>query len=170
MLPPAEVNPSSETPSFTAPRLSSEVAALTFRLVVSDGKAPPSAPDKVTVQDLDTGVLEVTKAPREARVMAGTLRAGTVGRLSADDNAYYQVNSTQSGTAGPPGSDASPAFRMTLAIFGSPTRARILLAAHRPWMCCAGRMGPGCSCPSVPSGRPKSTSQTSFRVERRPTT
>ena len=29
---------------------------------------------------------------------AGTLRAGTVGRLRADDNAYYEVNSTTSGT------------------------------------------------------------------------
>jgi hypothetical protein len=92
------VNPSSETPSFTAPRLSSQSATLVFRLVVSDGKAPPSAPDEVAVQVLDTGVLEVTKAPREAMVMTGTLRAGIVGRLSADDNAYYQVNSTQSGT------------------------------------------------------------------------
>ena len=41
------VNPSSATPTFTAPRLSSEFAALDFRLVVSDGKAPPSAPDEV---------------------------------------------------------------------------------------------------------------------------
>jgi hypothetical protein len=60
--------------------------------------SPPSVPDEVAVQVLDTGVLEVTKAPREAIVTAGTLRAGTVGRLSADDDAYYQVNSTISGT------------------------------------------------------------------------
>jgi hypothetical protein len=92
------VNPSSATPSFTAPRLSSQSATLVFRLVVSDGTAPPSAPDEVAVRDLDTGPLNATKAPREAIVSAGTLRAGTVGRLSADDNAYYQVNSTQSGT------------------------------------------------------------------------
>jgi hypothetical protein len=92
------VNPSSATPSFTAPRLSSQSATLVFRLVVSDGTAPPSAPDEVAVRVLDMGPLNVTKAPREAIVSAGTLRAGTVGRLSADDNAYYQVNSTQSGT------------------------------------------------------------------------
>jgi hypothetical protein len=92
------VNPSSATPSFTAPRLSTESTTLVFRLVVSDGTAPPSAPDEVAVRVLDTGPLNVTKAPREAIVSTGTLRAGTVGRLSADDNAYYQVNSTQSGT------------------------------------------------------------------------
>jgi len=92
------VNRLSETPSFTAPRLSSESATLVFRLVVNDGSAPPSAPDEVAVQVLDTGVLEVSKAPREAIVSAGTLRAGTVGRLRADDDAYYQVNSTTSGT------------------------------------------------------------------------
>jgi hypothetical protein len=91
-------NPSSATPSFTAPRLSSQSATLVFRLVVSDGSAPPSVPDEVAVQVLDTGALEETKAPREAIVSAGTLRAGTVGRLSADDNAYYQVNSTTSAT------------------------------------------------------------------------
>ena len=92
------VNPSSTTPSFTAPRLSTESATLVFRLVVSDGTAPPSAPDEVSIRVLDTGPLNVTKSPREAIVSTGKPRAGTAGRLRADDNAYYQVNSTQSST------------------------------------------------------------------------
>jgi hypothetical protein len=41
---------SSATPSFTAPELSSGSTTLVFRLVVSDGLAPPSAPDEVAVQ------------------------------------------------------------------------------------------------------------------------
>jgi hypothetical protein len=45
-------NPSSATPSFTAPHPGSGSATLIFRLVVNDGSAPPSAPDEVAVHVL----------------------------------------------------------------------------------------------------------------------
>ena len=40
----------------------------------------------------------VTATPAAATIDAGTLRAGAASALSADDNVYYQVNSTTSGT------------------------------------------------------------------------
>lgn len=56
-------NPSNATPSFTAPQLSSGSATLVFRLVVSDGTAPPSAPDNVAVRVLDVPDTEPPAAP-----------------------------------------------------------------------------------------------------------
>ncbi|HKP89744.1 MAG TPA: Ig-like domain-containing protein, partial [Thermoleophilaceae bacterium] len=40
----------------------------------------------------------VAASPFAAAITAGTLRAGDANRLRADDNAYFQVNSTRSGT------------------------------------------------------------------------
>lgn len=40
----------------------------------------------------------VTAFPNATNILNGSLRSGTYGRLGADDNSYYQVNSTTSGT------------------------------------------------------------------------
>jgi hypothetical protein len=40
----------------------------------------------------------VTSAPAGTTIESGTLRAGTFSRLGADDNSFYEVNSTTSGT------------------------------------------------------------------------
>ena len=56
-----------------------------FVLDVSAGIGdPPAAP--------------VTSFPGSTTLFAGSLRGGTASRLNADDNAYFQVNSTTSGT------------------------------------------------------------------------
>jgi hypothetical protein len=43
-------------------------------------------------------VTVVTAFPRATSILSGRLRSGTYSRLGADDNSYYQVNSTTSGT------------------------------------------------------------------------
>jgi hypothetical protein len=64
----------------------------------------------------------VTATPAAVTIDAGTLRAGAVSALSADDNVYYQVNSTTSGTR-------------TTSYYGSftgvPTTITSLTATHR---------------------------------------
>jgi hypothetical protein len=72
------LNSSSATPSFTAPQLGSGSTALVFRLVVSDGSAPPSAPDDVTVQVV---AQEDTTAP-QTTITSGP--SGTVRRAGAN--------------------------------------------------------------------------------------
>ena len=42
--------------------------------------------------------IRVTATPAAVTLETGTLRAGAASALAADDNAYYQVNSTTSGT------------------------------------------------------------------------
>jgi hypothetical protein len=45
-----------------------------------------------------TTVTTVTTLPGATAIESGTLRAGSYSRLGADDNSYYEVNSTTSGT------------------------------------------------------------------------
>jgi hypothetical protein len=45
-----------------------------------------------------TGPTQVTAWPSATTVLTGTLRSGTFANLNADDNAYFEVNSTTSGT------------------------------------------------------------------------
>ena len=154
------VNPSSATPTFTAPRLSSESATLVFRLVVNDGSAAPSAPDEVAIRVLDTGPLDVAKAPREAIVTAGALRAGSVGRLRADDNAYYEVNSTPSGTR------RTSWFGRFAGVSNALGDLRITYKGKNSASCSQTvdvyrwTSSTGYHCPSVPSGLPRSGSRT----------
>ena len=88
---------SGPTPRFTAPRLSSGSATLGFRLVVDDGSLP-SVADDVAVEVFDTGDLQVRRSPAQVTVLEGTRRSGGAGRLAADDNSYFEVNSTTTGT------------------------------------------------------------------------
>jgi serine protease len=44
------------------------------------------------------GPLQVTQAPSSTTILAGTPRSGSAGSLAADDNSYFEVNSTTSGT------------------------------------------------------------------------
>ena len=44
-----------------------------------------------------TGPTPMTASPNSTTVLTGTHRAGSAGNLAADDNAYYEVNSTSSG-------------------------------------------------------------------------
>jgi serine protease len=43
------------------------------------------------------GPMEVTAGPSSTTILAGTHRSGTASSLAADDNAYYELNSTPSG-------------------------------------------------------------------------
>jgi Subtilase family/Fervidolysin N-terminal prodomain/Putative Ig domain len=43
------------------------------------------------------GPMEVTAGPNATTILAGSLRSGSASGLMADDNAYYEVNSTTSG-------------------------------------------------------------------------
>ena len=43
------------------------------------------------------GPMQVTAGPNSTTILAGTHRSGTASSLAADDNAYYEVNSTTSG-------------------------------------------------------------------------
>jgi hypothetical protein len=70
-----------------------------FRVRSADGSgnattspAPPSAPATLTVpQDVDS-------PPNATVIETGTARSGTVAALTADDNVFFEVNSTTSGT------------------------------------------------------------------------
>ncbi len=44
------------------------------------------------------GPVQVTQAPSSTTILAGSHRSGSAAGLAADDNAYYEVNSTNSGT------------------------------------------------------------------------
>jgi serine protease len=44
------------------------------------------------------GLMQVTQAPSSTTILAGSLRSGNATSLAADDNAYFEVNSTTSGT------------------------------------------------------------------------
>ena len=91
------LNASGATPSFRAPRLASGSETLVFRLVVNDG-ALFSGADDVAVQVSDTGHLERKRSPASTVVLAGIHGSGDASDLRADDNAYYRVGSTSSGT------------------------------------------------------------------------
>ena len=43
------------------------------------------------------GPMQVTAGPDTTTILAGSHRSGTASSLAADDNAYYEVNSTTSG-------------------------------------------------------------------------
>jgi len=45
-----------------------------------------------------TGATLVTRSPNDTAIDTGSLRGGTAASLSADDNSYYQINSTTAGT------------------------------------------------------------------------
>ena len=45
-----------------------------------------------------TGATLVTRSPNNTAIDTGSLRGGTAASLSADDNSYYQINSTTAGT------------------------------------------------------------------------
>ena len=45
-----------------------------------------------------TGATLVTRSPNATAIDTGSLRGGTAASLSADDNSYYQINSTTAGT------------------------------------------------------------------------
>ena len=44
------------------------------------------------------GPTQVTASPNATSILTGTFRSGTAANLAADDNSYYEVNSTTSGT------------------------------------------------------------------------
>jgi subtilisin family serine protease len=67
----------------------------TFTVRVTDAVAQfDTQPLSITV----AGSTQVTASPDGTTILAGSHRAGTASSLAADDNAYYQVNSTTSGT------------------------------------------------------------------------
>jgi VCBS repeat-containing protein len=80
-------NPSSATPTFTAPPVSSGSTTLVFRLIVHDRSAPPSAPDDVAVRV--NAINEAPVAGNDSYTVAedATLTVDAPGVLANDSDA-----------------------------------------------------------------------------------
>jgi serine protease len=66
-----------------------------FTALVTDALGATDTADlSITV----AGSMQVTQSPTSTTILAGTYRSGSAASLSADDNAYYEVSSTASGT------------------------------------------------------------------------